>query len=190
MDWKDVLLVGGVVCCCGIPILGFVGFRFLGVSMLIPAIGGVWNVIEDMFGGGSDNDDSTSDAPRRRTRPTPNKPTQAKAQMTDFDQLVERYRQEKSSPTISSSAQSATPTDSGKSPYGVRDRNSSGLPGRTLRDKRYERNSGPSEVPQVSLDDTPDRNFLKRRRDRRSDYTDDEIFGGILDEDGDGYADS
>ncbi|PJF23438.1 MAG: hypothetical protein CUN56_00885 [Phototrophicales bacterium] len=186
MDWQNVLLIGGGICCCGIPILGFIAFRFLGMTMFLPAFGAVWNVLEGMFGGDDGSDDEDSSSLRRQSRPTPTKPRAQSAQMMDFDVLVEKYRQEKQSPSIG--AQGAD-----KSQFGVR--RSDIPPGRTLRDKRFRRNQVSSEMPETDLDQPPkpDRDFLSRRptRDtRRREHHDDEIFGGILDDDGDGYIDS
>jgi hypothetical protein len=79
--------------------------------------------------------------------------------------------------------------------------------GRRVRDGRYARNRGPENLPDAAYDDLYEgdsdveasentlgpverRPLRKKRRDsRRFERNEDEIFGGMLDSDGDGYPD-
>lgn len=105
----------------------------------------------------------------------------------------------------------------GKSRFGARFNDNN--PGRTLRDKRRKRNSDPTSFPDASYadlseeagvdtnappqidnpignDSPPSRSLRDRRRRgssgggrRERNDRDDEIFGGMLDDDGDGFSD-
>jgi hypothetical protein len=109
------------------------------------------------------------------------------------------------------------PTDTGKSRWGVRDRAAD--PNRILRDRRFKRNRGPRKIPddiqEGLVDEEGDIRAPKgedllgpgslpglrgrsrfgssnrplRDRRGRGERSDDEVFGGMLDDDGDAFPD-
>lgn len=229
-----ILTVCGITCACGGVFLGagILLFRVFGQSVLLSALavlGPLWNLIA---GQKNNPEERVSKILREREKRKHTQPdntafnAQAQAPNLDFDAQVAQALQQKQVGDSNFTAQSGAPTElTGKSPsvnnapqsqfgksrFGVRFNDND--PGRVLRDKRHERNSGPSTFPDASyadlseeagvdtnpppgLGDIPTgRSLRDRRRDgnRRppgdSNRRDDEILGGIFDEDGDSFMD-
>jgi hypothetical protein len=219
----------GVVCCGSLVVGVLLLMRVTGRALLLPVFSSIGGLIFGSGGGGYDTDYT----PRRQRASTDQ--FRARAQTPagglDFDQAVARYQQQtgaspqlspgpdtQSSQTVGDQPTQLSPLNppslSG-SPYGVR--TASHSPGRRLRDGRFDRNRGPSRIPdefheglvppdsdlQLPGEDIfgpeapPGLRSTYRRRPRRdvrrSDRRDrnmDEVFGGMLDESGDGYPDS
>lgn len=211
--------VGNVViaiCGLGVVCLGSVGLglfllvRVTGRAMLMPIMSSLGGLL---FGGRGEEVPPEYDEVLQK-RPTP-RDLHAKIESAnqDFDERFQqtegaRYDAQDAQPDDVDSFGPASVSDRGKGQFGARfsDRD----PGRVMRDKRYERNRGPSRIPDdlqegmfdeegdIRKSDNPfdqvdppslrsDKSKRRRRRGRPTD--DDEIFGGMLDDDGDGYAD-
>jgi hypothetical protein len=220
----------GVVCCGSLVVGVLLLMRVTGRALLLPVFSTLGGMIFGSGGGGYDTDYT----PRQRRASADQFRARAQTQSggLDFDQAVARYQQQAGASPQLSSGQDTTgsqpisdqstqlnppdpPSLRGGSPYGVR--TASHSPGRRLRDGRFDRNRGPSRIPdefheglvppdsdlQLPGEDIfgpeappglrssyrrrPRRDV--RRRDRR-DRNMDEVFGGMLDESGDGYPDS
>jgi hypothetical protein len=149
-----IALCGLSVVCLGLIVVGlFMMTRFTGFAILP-------SVLEVVRGLMSNEEDVDSYERERRHRPVRTAAQQRigqRPEALDFDAAVERYKQQDPvgpppDPAIPS-ADDRGLSDFNKHPYGVRDTSSS--PGRRLRDKRYRRNA--QDV-------------------------DDEIFGGLLED--------
>lgn len=151
----------GVVCCGSVLLVFLLLGRFTGRTMLLPAISMIGNMLL------SRRDDNESDEDKREFRPS--RPSSldmfdAKRQDLDaqFDAAFEQHAGEQ-------------PPTAGI----IRPPDSSG----TLRSKTPDDHFDDFEAP--SLRGRPRRDT--RRSDRND--SDDEIFGGVLDDDGDGFPD-
>lgn len=207
---NTVLAVCGVVCLCGggLAFVGFFAFRYVvggGIFSALSHLGALFDNFKQ------DDDDQLDDPVHRIHTIRHSRPSDMKArakQSFDFDaQVAEQLKQQGKNrdfdsqvspnpPQTSSKPQSTadnrptsdnTPASSlGKRRLGARDRYNS-------RDDMLPDEVDPPEIDlgPMNLPDEANIKWQKNRpgRDRRRDRnrTDDEIFGGILDEDGDGF---
>ena len=248
-----ILAICGVTCSCGLVIVfGLVMLgRVMGKSMIFPILTAGGGLFTFLFNRGEKDGEQDIDeylANRRRKRKNnamgndgdANTAFTAQSQSIDldFDSQVQQQLQQKDMDNTFTTQSGGTKIDKdgaplstrasqsplGKSQFGARFNDSE--PNRTLRDKRYQRNSGPSELPDEAYQDlrdidgvdttppyttpgseyNPDTSPLgpppedvgslrsrrrrgSSRRGRDSNAHDDEVFGGMLDEDGDGFSD-
>ncbi|MBZ0300568.1 MAG: LysE family translocator [Anaerolineae bacterium] len=188
MDSTVLLLLA--VCAVGIVILGVLlvfglGFLRRWAPQLLQVLGGAGAVF-------------ASEEPRNKVDPLLGNHRRtnlrSKAEALDFDAALPRYRDTDVPPPADVSAQQVD-----TSPFDLNTK--SPVSGRIMRDGRYRRVTGgtpdreqdqdfrrvdggdsPFEAPNL-----PDTNHARRRR--RRDRNQDELFGGQLDEDGDGELD-
>lgn len=186
-DLGNILLaVCGVValCTCSLGLIFILALRVLGRSALMAFMPLLISFMNNRGLRNDDDDDVITPRAQSRGRPSADS-LRSRAQSLDFD----------SRDQDSYSAQSGTlpppPSDLSRNRFGGQGANqppsgSRPLPGRPLDDNPL----GPVDVPSlrgrsrgISPDEPP------RRARRGSNANDDEVFGGMLDDDGDGHPD-
>lgn len=234
-DFSNIMITVcgfGTVCCGAVLLAVFLLMRVTGRAMLLPVFSTLGSLV---FGSGGGDYDREFEPQRARPRSTD---FRARVQNIDddFEQAIFMRQQKQmeegdfsfpgsapapqggqprpntpSSQTDTSLRPQNTPPKLNSNPYGVRSGPHS--PGRRIRDGRFDRNRGPTRIPDQFHEgltrpdgtvEPPDDDLLgpagppglrsnPRRpgRDvRRRDRSHDEVFGGMLDESGDGYPDS
>jgi hypothetical protein len=215
-DVGNVLVAGcgiGVVCCGSVLLAAIIMTRVLGRAVMLPMIMPVISALGGQllgFGKDADVDEELEPPRKRKRRPLDAGAVSASAQSDrdSFDEALARQRGDGSF-DAQSSASPKRPPQSGlgselsgggfdKSYYGVRD--ASNDPNRVIRDRRYRRNFEDVDTTADNLSESSGIDFSSDapslRSDRRSrgrrrspEDKDDEIFGGMLDDDGDGFSD-
>lgn len=193
-EWSGLILalcIGAVVLLGVGAVVLFLVVRFAGA--LVPD----WlGSLTEIFG--SRDDEPTSTYRPRTTTRRPN--LKSKAQALDFDAALARHRHDDTplpADDIDVKAASINPDQFGVNPGSpisgriMRDgryrRVTGGTPGRE-RDQDFRRPEGSDPSVKPNIPPLPDNNPPIRRK-RRDNRKQDEIFGGMLDEDGDGDID-
>ena len=192
MDLQNILVtICGVGCVCmgGVALVLMVGFRFFGGAVLTPIITAAGSLFGGLFGGGKEEDELEEEISRIQKRDVPRSTDfRARAQSMDFDsQVAQKLNQQREEFSDNSD------------PYGAQ---SAGVPLDKV-DPRVQGNDDDIQVPPPDRSDdvglrppnipslrNPSNRPFRDRRANRNDARDDEFFGGMLDEDGDGYPDS
>lgn len=213
---SDVLVtVCGVSCACSgvFLIIGYLGFRMFGQSFVFSSLAllaPLWNLVS---GAGRKNTPENRvekylDKRHKQKRDDPSATpydAQAQAQNLDFDAQVQQALRDKqindakfSAPpgiptelTGNSSSISTPNTNTPQSQFG---RNRfGGVRGQPAQSDLPDSSNTQGNFPPID-NDPPSRSLRGRRsgnkgRGRDSNSRDDEIFGGVLDDDGDGFSD-
>lgn len=201
---STLLAVCGVGCLCGGVLLvgGFFAFRFMGGGALFEALSSLGSLFDNFK---QDDDDELDDPVERihsirHSRPSDMK-ARAKEQFDFESQVAQQMNQQDGGfesqadnmPKQKPSGQNQpthnnTPASSlGKRRMGARDRYNSRDDMLPEEVDKPEIDLGPIDVPnEANIKWQKNRPGRDRRRDRNR--HDDEVFGGILDEDGDGFA--
>ena len=184
-----LVVIGGLIIVGGFLVLRFFTRGVGGLPLGI--LGGLIGAVREVLGGDEEVEEDEP-LPRRHREPPP-----PQVLDLDFEAAVARHAQDK------------TPPPNPDDPATAQGANihlpniQSPVMGRTMRDGRYRRvtggtpgrekdedfrRAGDTPLPDFDLGAPPERPLRQRRRKRR-DHNEDELFGGMLDEDGDGDLD-
>jgi hypothetical protein len=186
-DVGNILVAGcgiGVVCCGSVLLAGIIMTRVLGRAVMLPVIMPVISALGGQllgFGKDSGVDEEFEPPRKRKRRPIDAGAFSASAQSErdSFDEALARRRGGGGSFDAQSSALPKRPSQSGLG---------SELSGGRLNKSNFLENA---EDNFTESNDPPSLRSDRRSRGRRRspDDKDDEIFGGMLDDDGDGFSD-